>query len=414
MNLKIVFFLFFFTICNAQIYYNVKDFGAVSDDGKDDWLAFQNCIRVAIKSGNNPVIYVPNGVYNISTKLTFDYLVGSVNFVGEDVEGKKPILKFLNSNNESLVEARGYLFSPSKGVFNMKNIHIIGNNKPFSLDHPFANKNEWSAAVLVLDKKEVHLDSLIIQNHYGQGIHISTTQQKGINENSRFESVTITNTNIKDVWGHNPQLDNYGDAIYLSDVASAIIQQNIIFNNTSTTKQLGRAGIVIEYMSENIKILDNKLLGGYDRPLHIEATYGGHLIENNQFKGSDLGIVLAENLSEKFKPILFKNNLVTNEGLLKQMNLKKSYGSGNFGDRALVFIVTEGDSKKKDIKFIKNTFYLEDKYEYESNSLINNRSLNVSFEYNSFSSGKRKDLSIYNYGKGIFRHNSFSENVRVK
>lgn len=412
MKYQLVFLLLFcFLFCNGQKNYNVKDFGAVPNDNKDDWEAFQKCINSAISTGEAPYIFVPEGEYIISDELIFDFLEKKVSFVGENKNGKIPIIKSVSKKN--LIWAKGFLFTPSKGIFTIKNFKIIGNNPPYTPTHNKINKAEWNAAILITDKNQAYVNNVIVENHYGQGIHISTTQQEGIDLSSRFDKVVVENSKINDVWGHHPKFDSYGDAIYLSNVKSAEIKNNIIFNNISRTKQLGRAGIVVEYMAENIKIIKNKILGGYDRPLHIEATYGGHLVENNQFKGSDMGLIIAESLSNQYQSSIIRNNLFTNEGLIKDENLRKSYGYGNYGDRALLYIITNGESQSQ-INFKSNHFIVQDNYEYETNSMVNNRSSNIIFETNSFHSGNRKGLGIFNYGRGILKRNKIQKTIFVK
>lgn len=412
MKYQLVFLLLSYSLfCYGQEMYSVKDFGAVPNDNKDDWEAFQQCIHLAISQSETPYIFVPEGEYIISDELIFDFLEKEVSFVGENKNGKIPIIKSVSKKN--LIWAKGFLFTPSKGIFTIKNFKIIGNNLPYTPAHNKINKAEWNAAILITDKNQAYVDNVIIKNHYGQGIHISATQQEGIDLNSRFDKVVVQNSKINDVWGHHPKSDSYGDAIYLSNVKSAEIKNNIIFNNIHQTKQLGRAGIVVEYMAENVKIIKNKILGGYDRPLHIEATYGGHLVENNQFKGSDMGLIIAENLSNQYQSSIIRNNLFTNEGLIKEESLRKSYGYGNYGDRALVYIITNGESQSQ-INFKGNDFIVQDNYEYETNSMVNNRSSNIIFEANSFHSGNRKGLGIFNYGKGILKKNKIQKTIFVK
>lgn len=411
MKFHLILLFFYSLFCNGQQIYNVKDFGAVPNDNKDDWEAFQKCIDSAISISEVPYIFVPEGEYIISDELIFDFLEKKVSFIGENKNGKIPVVKSVSKKN--LIWAKGFLFTPSKGIFIIKNFKIIGNNTPYTPVHNKINKPEWNAVILITDKNQAYVDNVIVENHYGQGIHISTTQQEGIDLSGRFDKVVIQNSKILDVWGHHPKSDSYGDAIYLSNVKSAEIKNNIIFNNLSQTKQFGRAGIVVEYMAENVKIIKNKILGGYDRPLHIEATYGGHLVENNQFKGSDMGLIIAENLSNQYQSSIIRNNLFTNEGLIKDENLRKSYGYGSYGDRALVYIVTNGESSLQ-MKFEKNHFIVKDDYEYETNAIINNRSSNIIFESNSFHSGNRKGLGVFNYGKGILKKNKIQKTIFVK
>lgn len=412
MRLALILILFFSSI-DAKIY-NVLNYGAIPNDNKDDWNAFQNCINEAIKENNKPYIYVPIGSYNISKELTFDFLDKDVNFIGEINEKKiVPTLNFTSSTN--LIWAKGFLFNPSKGIFRVNNFVISSNNLPYSVNHPKVNKDQWNAALAITDKSEAYINNITIKNFYGQGVYISSTQQVGIDENSRFKYVEIINSKIFDVWGYNPKKDDYGDGIYLANISSALIEHNFIFNNTVKTKQLGRGGIVVEYMSENVQIMSNEVKGGYDRPIHIESTFGGHTIQDNLFKGSDMGLILAESIANLNKPILFKNNYFTNEGLEKQNNLSKTYAKGNYGDRALAYIVTNGKSSEMKILFDSNIFFVDFNSQYDSNALINNRSKNVNFKNNSFkTSNSDQTVYIFNYGKSKFYNNIMQKSVILK
>ena len=392
--------------------FHVKNYGAIPDDNKDDTQSIQKCINEAIKYSSSKIIF-GSGTYDVDKQLSIDYTNKSFEISGEISNGK--IAEINSTSKEHIIHARGFFTNPSTGTFKLNQIKITGNNTSYSSIHSGINQKKWNAAVIVTDMSTVFINNVQIENFYGQGIHITTTDPLNLPLKARFKYVEITNCKIIDVWGSNPKFDDYGDAIYLANVASGVVKNNHIENKLMHTKQLGRCGIVLEFLSENIEISNNQVLEGYDRPLHIEYTKGGHYIANNIFKGSDLGIVIAENFEKFDKSIVFFNNIISNVNLLKNVKFTKSFGEGSFGDRAFVYIVTTGQRKGNLIIFRDNEFVVDDNYIYNSNSLFNIRSENVELFRNTFkSTNKSTKYSIFNYGKSKISNNKIQTNIDIR
>ncbi|WP_286894788.1 MULTISPECIES: right-handed parallel beta-helix repeat-containing protein [Sphingobacterium] len=406
--------LFVFLSCiGAESILNVKDFGAVPNDKKDDIKAFQSCINAAVKIKGKVLIRVPAGTYDLSKELTFDFLDGDISFIGEVKNGVKPTLQ--STSPTHIIWVKGFLFSPSKGSFTIKNLNIVGFNTPYTPTHPKINKDKWYAALLITDKSRATVDQVSISNFYGQGIHISTTATEPAYRTGAFSSVSISNCRITDVWGFNPKKDDYGDGIYLANVASGNLENNIIANRVRSTKQLGRAGIVLEYMCQNISVKSNSVNMGYDRAIHIENTYGGHKITHNSFKGSDLCMIIAESGKGEYLPVIIDNNTFTNENLPKTNTLIKTYAANSFGDRALIYIITSSNFNTEKFVFQNNNLIVDHNFQYGSNALINNRTKDVRFERNKFEAKVGgKNLSIFNYGKGKLLNNQMIGDLNVK
>lgn len=395
----------------TKIFY-VSDFGAKPNDGKDDSKEFQACFNEAIKYPTS-IIIVNSGTYNISKQLTIDYTTQSIEIRGEIIKNSLPIINSTSDSN--IMRIRGFFSSPSVGKFSLANLRIIGNNIPFSSKHPKAGNRKWNAVVSITDLKEASITNLQIENFYGEGIYISSTDQLNKEMNTRFTYVEIINCKIIDVWGSNPKLDDYGDAIYLSNISKGLIKNNYIENSLLRSKQLGRSGIVLEYFCENIELFNNQIIEGYDRALHIENTRGGHIIKENVFQGSDLGIVIAEDIKTNYLPMIFSENIITNKKLHKNIGYKKSYNEGSFGDRSLVYLITKGERDEKLIFFNNNKFSINNKYEYNSNSVFNIRSKNVELFENSFiSTDMNLKFSIFNYGKSSLKNNNLAPNFNIK
>lgn len=403
----------FFLKVDAQVTtFNIRDFGAIPNDNKDDTKAIQNCIDASLKAKKSKVV-IPFGKYNISKQLIFDYLYNEITFHGELRGSQVPTIYSTSSDNIILV--KGFLFDPSQGIFNMENINLYGSNPVYSNVHPNINNTKWNAALAVWDKSRVSINNVSINNFYGQGIHVSTTKQEDISVASCFDFVRISNCKVRDVWGSNPKRDDYGDGIYLSNISSGILENNYIYNNINKTKQLGRAGIVLEYMTENINVLNNTVEGGYDRAIHIEKTFGGHIIKGNIFKGSDLGLVVAEFGDSNYEKTEISNNLFSNENLFKNIPKIKSYAANSYGDRALAVIITDAKLPASKILIVNNKFIINQNYEYNSNSILNNRSNSVIVQKNQFitKNGNSK-YSIFNYGGTPFLDNKVQSQIDIK
>lgn len=411
---KIIYLVFIFSAsflyANAKTFY-VKDFGAIINDGKDDTSSIQNCINEAIKHENAQIIFEP-GIYNLNNQLVLDYTTSSIQLSG--TKALNNITELHSTSEKNIIGVRGYYANPSTGSFKINDFKIKGYNKPFSAMHNKANKPNWSAAIIVTDIRNVIIDYVTIENFYGQGIQIASTNRNA-NGDDRFNKVEITNNRIIDVWGFHPKGDDYGDAIYLSNVVNGIVKNNYIENSLQRTKQLGRCGIVLEYLCENIKVINNQVKEGYDRPLHIENTLGGHLVENNTFYGSDLGIVVVENLDKPYKKTEILKNKISNINLRKDITYTKSYNEGNYGDRSLVFLLTNMKTKNEMIIFKNNQLKVYDDFVYNSNAIINNRSKNVSITNNEIRSlNSKKNYFIFNYAKGVISNNKASKNIRIQ
>lgn len=415
--LIVLFFCSFF--CNAQLGGDsvvktlyVKDFGAKPNDSKDDTTAFQNCIDEALKYPDACII-INSGTYNISQQLSIDFIKQSLTIKGEVVNGVAP--KIFSTSARNILRVRGFFSNPSKSSFSLSKLSIQGNNAPFSSNHSKAEKDNWYAAVIITDMNEAYIDNVEINKFYGQGIHITTTDPVNLPMGARFSNVEIVNCKLIDIWGNNYKKDDYGDAIYLANVAKGVIRNNYIENNLLRTKQLGRSGITLEYFAENIEVSGNKIIEGYDRPLHIEATLGGHKISNNLFQGSDLGIVIAENIDNRYQFVDISGNIISNVNLRKNVKVLKSYNEGSFGDRSLAYVVTSGNRLGNLISFNNNKFIIDNTFIYNSNSVFNIRSKNIQLLGNSFTStDKNLKFSIYNYGKSIIKSNKLAPNFSVQ
>lgn len=388
---------------------NIKKFGAKGDGRTDDFNSIQNCINYAVKHPHTRIL-VPFGTYLISHELTLDYTNGIIEIIGEKVLNKNPSLQCIN--HTSMLTVRGYFGNVSTGIFILKNLNIIGNfNARLINASTLINNDKWFTGLKITDKKEALIDNVNVSDVYGEGIYISTTDPESKLVNSRFKKVTIKNCVINNCWGYNPLTDSYGDGLYIADVASADVVNNKIKNNFISTGYLGRCGIVIEYTSENCKILNN-IIFGYDRAIHVEADYGNHLIKGNVITGTDLGIlIINKSIPNHNNPLKIIDNKISNDGLPKQKALNRTYAITSVADRAMIYFYAEGNCRKGSL-IRNNQIKVSGEFDYFSNAVVNIKAKNVSILNNEFiitaPEQLKYPLTFYDYSNSYLINNNFS------
>ncbi len=87
-----------------ELMLNVKDFGAIPDDGKDDQEAIQRALDAAEKVAYEP-IYFPSGKYELNAPLFLDHLAGG-GFWGDGAD--KSILVSTSGNGVLTSDGAGY------------------------------------------------------------------------------------------------------------------------------------------------------------------------------------------------------------------------------------------------------------------------------------------------------------------
>lgn len=89
----------------AELMLNVKDFGAVANDGKDDRAALQRALDAAEKGGIYEPLYFPAGKYELSEPLFLDHLAGG-GFWGDGAD--KSILVSTSGKGVITADGAGY------------------------------------------------------------------------------------------------------------------------------------------------------------------------------------------------------------------------------------------------------------------------------------------------------------------
>lgn len=383
--------------------FNVRDYGAIGNGITDDYAAIQKCFDEALKLPDSKVLF-PAGKYSISKGLVAHYINNNFEISGGTSSGVLPVI--ICKSPVSVLSIRGYFDPKALGTFKINNLKIQGGfaKYPYNKQNVFINKKQWFTGISITDKREISINNVTVSDIYGEGIYISSTQQTDIPLTARAQHVSITNSKVLNCWGFNPAADDYGDGIYLSNVASAVLRSNTIRNDFKITKQLGRCGIVLEFMAENCIVEKNQIFG-YDRGIHLEADYGGHVINGNSISGSDMGIVLYNTaIVGHNKPIKIINNNISNIGLPKGTTLIRTRDVTAISDRSLMnFVALDGSRNGSLIQ--NNTFTISGDYDYFSNTIVNIKADQLLIKSNKYSVSKPTKLKypiLYNnYSKSV-------------
>jgi len=376
---------------------SVKDFGASGTGTKDDAPALIKCLTTATQHAGPVVVKIPYGVYKISRSLKVDMnKCNSLTIIGIPQDHKLPEIKtdqFIN-----LLEVYSHDWAP-KGKVTIRNLSLVGNNPPYSANHPYYDKPAFRTGISVLNLKQADISDNYVSNVYGNGIGVTYSSGLFKNLKNRYTRVVIKNNHVLNCWGLHPTKvankshDDYGDGIYTNCVKNGIIAGNQVINDLNVTKQFGRGGITLEYNDEDCQVLNNHV-SGYDRNIHLEQDIGGHLIKGNTLEGSDFGILVYDVPKAQNKPIRIVDNTITNKGLSLNSKVKRVRNSE---ERCLLSFYAKGNIRKGS-KIAGNHFIIDSRYAYPYSSITRFNAQGLIIKNNTFSSNmppnKMKSVSF--------------------
>ncbi|MCW3462075.1 glycosyl hydrolase family 28-related protein [Chitinophaga nivalis] len=393
---------------------NVKSYGAKGDGVSDDTKAIQQCFDEAKKS-DKATVFFPAGDYLLTAPIQYT----NRDAFSIEIYGEKGKSKLMTKKFTSFFMLKGNQ-QPS-GTAIIHDLSIIGYNPPFSASHPFYDKpGMYVFGIALFNLSNINIYNMTIRDVYGEGIYVVHDKRGKASTDVNARQVKIVNNQLLNCWGLHPSSsggyqDEYGDGIYLSNVTGAQIRNNIVKNDLNVTKQFGRAGIVLEFNTENC-IVDRNKVSGYDRDIHIEGDLGGHTISNNTLTGSEIGIFTSLVCQERPtpNPIKVVNNYISNAGI----PLNNSFTRVTpMGSRALLSL--HGDWKKSRINTIlsKNKVVYDNTSDYTSKVLVMTWISYVNLNNNTFSQSvaANKKLSlVFGYEIGDLLNNSFTNIGDVK
>ena len=299
------------------VFYSIKDYGAKGDGRTDDQQSILKCLNAAATHPGIVVVKIPYGVYLVQESLKVTITAPQRLIIrGYLNSGKRPLIK--TTRFITLLDISSPLSAPN-GKVTIEELSLQGDNIPFSSTHPYFDKGSFTSGIRISNMTEASILHNQISNFYGEGIYVGYTNAGTSTPVHRFSHIEIDYNEVINCWGLRPTksssgaFDDYGDGIYTSNVANGNILNNKIINNLSVTRQIGRAGLVLEYNDEDIAVKNNYIFG-YDRDIHLEADVGGHDIENNTLEGTDFGILIFDNPAYRSKAIKIIGNRISNKG----------------------------------------------------------------------------------------------------
>ncbi|QOS90294.1 glycosyl hydrolase family 28-related protein [Peribacillus sp. JNUCC41] len=158
---------------------NVKSFNATADDRIDDTHQIQKAIDHVDTKGGGTVSF-SQGVYlidslksiNLRDKITLKFEEGTT-------------LKTLPNNAESYEILR---------IHNVKNVSILGDVTLLGEREEHKGKTgEWGIGISIRGSENVYIKNNTIQNFWGDGIYIGSTEQQNYSKNITIEKPIIKN-----------------------------------------------------------------------------------------------------------------------------------------------------------------------------------------------------------------------------
>jgi polygalacturonase len=334
---------------------NVKTFGATGDGKTDDTRSIQSALDAVIRTGGT--VYFPTGEYKISNNLYLYY----ASDVPVTLRADKDATIYPNAKRYYIYCNNGDKAKKPFGSLTVQGLKIDGSRLP-KPQAEYYDDPSGAFGIFTTNLKNIKIVNNTFANIYGSAIWV--VLMKDIDDASLNTSVTISNNKILNCWGLNPTkdfydpkdkskfaYDNYGDGIAVWGYRDAVINDNYIYNDLAKTKHYGRAGIVLENDCANAKITNNTI-NGYDRNIHIETDKGGHLIANNKFSGSNVGIYfwLAKDWTTNSTTI--KNNQFYYSDEIAKYNLKTIVG-----DRKFIMLAGKSTTTYQGSNITGNTFF---------------------------------------------------------
>lgn len=335
--MKIQMFIFFFVmnLCNG----NAKTVTVSFNTNVKNYTLVLNSIAEQFFNSNDSelIILIEPGKYPILSRAHFQYYgeqPKKISIIGQTKNGEKATLYF----PKSVVKPTGFIFfegtlmKPINLEISLDNLCFIGNNVPYSSNHPFFGDKAPPENCLVLSNlKTITIKNCIIQNFYGNGIIAGNSYPENDKKKFMMQSPLIQNVKIINTWSENHKW-NSGNGITVGNVLNPRILNCEIRNDLMYSKYYGFVGIDLEIRVEGA-IVKNNIIEGYHTLLHDECNYGGHIISNNIFKSSLIGVNISEDCNQDikkkylYKPITIDGNSFYYNNEYKAIN----QGPGDWG-----------------------------------------------------------------------------------
>ncbi len=368
---------------------SVKDFGAKGDGVTDDTRALVNAFQTVANTGGT--VLIPDGVYKISDIV--DPVVTFATNTKLFIQGSgKSIIK--PSEKQMSLHFQGFqhwITGVKLGHVVIEGLVIDGTDAGVHFDDV-----DCGMAIRCQGLQSAMIRDNIIKDFYGQGIQI-----EGVNK------AVVEANQLINVWGLNPTqdpngFDNYGDGIYVSYCVSPVVRDNVIHNDISNARPAqGRAGIVLEFDSWGGLVAGNKIRG-YDRGIHVEATKGKHVIENNYVEGCFAGIVYTYDWGDSS---IIRDNTITNVGVPRDTKHKRIMPYGALLHVNTPNIIVRGNRLRTEKEYLFTDLLVVD---VESKNCLIEENY---FECTGTTDTERSDILFTPYSKGFTFRNNTTRNI---
>lgn len=297
-----------FLLAQTDKTYYIEDFGLNGNDAKDDTQNFDKAIEFISFYGGT--LKINKGKYYLDNNMRLRTGVNNNNYIFHVKQGFKIKLEkdaelfFIN-------HFKGFRFRPfidvDENTGSKLDIEISGGvicGAENFVQRISNNPENWVWVGEFL--KNFKVENVKIVNFYGTAGIASYNNNYTSIKNSVFINVT---------GNPNDFIDNHGDAIYISNTRTYVVENNRIFNDINKHR-LGRIGICLEYEKTGSGIIRKNRVEGYDRGVHVELIKGNAIISENILTDNFSGIVLWNNYGYKQ---LIKENLIIYNMLSKYL-----------------------------------------------------------------------------------------------
>lgn len=286
---------------------NVKDFGAVPDDNKDDSEAFKKAIE---KSKEEAVeVVVPKGVYDTNKTIEVTGIKGlHIKGEGATIKPKNPM-----KNPPEFYAMRLDAVKDSLAEVEIEGLTIDGSKNPQDLYFTMKTakdfyKTPMTKGIIVTNTKDLKMHDLNFKHMYG-GYAIFTEEYRNVN---------IDNISLEDVGGDDIT-DSFGMAIYLGGHNDdAMVNIDKVIANAKTSKRskeyMGWIGVVYEngtIQNENTEHwlrdknttinVTNSKFNNYETTFHVESTYGNVYWNTDNVETRAKSYFIAAGVNGEFK-----------------------------------------------------------------------------------------------------------------
>lgn len=282
--------------------YNIIQFGAVANDGKDDIIAFD---RILGDHYRDIKIFVPEGEFNIGEEISFSGTHYNIELYGA---GKNSIIKSLSSSTGNVIRVNG-----------AKKITI----KDLTVD---GNKAGREAIGTGFYSDDLTVDNVVVKNAKTTGIAIVLSNNAVIKDceilnsgdltvNTHSQGMAIALFGASNMFVDNNEIKTfYGDGgIFTAGVAGKTqATTGTIRNNDVSDGYHDQGSDIHIYQGEDIKILNNKC---HDNQLGLKGVNGiftGPGASNIIIDGNDVYQVTGVGVEVNAKNSIARNNNIHN------------------------------------------------------------------------------------------------------